>query len=55
MTCEECKREILENENAEMELEENFPTIDKEDCVILCDDCYTYFMKKLYSGQFDLN
>lgn len=41
--CADCKRifdKAWSDEEAEIELQDNFPGISKEDCDIICDDCY---------------
>ena len=42
-----CGGEFEENwtdEEAIEELNNNFPGFDKEDCIVVCDDCYNKFM-----------
>jgi hypothetical protein len=49
-TCAICHEEFvspLDSEEAVKELEENFPGIEKEDCVTVCDDCYEANVERL--------
>ena len=43
--CKETFEEDWTEEEAEKELQENFPGFKKEECEVVCDDCYERFMK----------
>ncbi len=49
-TCARCGRTFWKGwseEEADAELEENFPGANKDDCVLACDSCYKAIMEIL--------
>jgi DNA-directed RNA polymerase subunit RPC12/RpoP len=44
--CGETFKKGWSDEEAEVELKENFPDLAGEPCLVVCDDCYTKFMRE---------